>query len=308
VSEAKNLLAKYLGQLREGGESELILEDVPSLRTAAAEEEWKEGKEGKKRPADPAPYRPTAEGQRGRGAEGKGSAARPPDHPTARGRGRGRGRQGGRDWREGAPPIPPAGIEVASPSSDLFDADELALGDLEQVAARVTGCSACKLCEARTNTVPGEGPCDARLVVVGEGPGAKEDETGRPFVGRAGELLREVLQAIELSREQVFICNVVKCRPPDNRKPLQDEIDACVPYLYRQLEVIRPKVIVAMGATAAETLLGLRRSLASMRNRVHSFRGMPLVVTYHPAALLRNPNWKKPTWDDVRIARQLLDR
>jgi DNA polymerase len=143
---------------------------------------------------------------------------------------------------------------------------------------------------------------------VGEGPGAKEDETGLPFVGRAGELLTDVLQAIDLVRERVFICNVVKCRPPANRKPLQDEIDACVAYLYRQIEVIQPKVILAMGGTAAETLLNTKRSLASLRNRVHSFRGIQLLVTYHPAALLRNPNWKKPTWDDVRIARQLLDR
>ncbi len=143
--------------------------------------------------------------------------------------------------------------------------------------------------------------------MVGEGPGAKEDETGRPFVGRAGELLTEILAAIDLPREQVFICNVVKCRPPSNRKPQQDEVDACVPYLYRQIEVIKPAVILATGGTAAETLLGTRQSLGALRNKVHEFRGTPLVVTYHPAALLRNPHWKKPTWDDVRIARQLLE-
>jgi DNA polymerase len=125
-------------------------------------------------------------------------------------------------------------------------------------------------------------------------------------VGRAGELLTEILAAIDLPREQVYICNVVKCRPPSNRKPQQDEIDACVPYLQRQLEILKPAVILAMGGTAAETLLGTRQSLGSLRNKVHEFRGTPLVVTYHPAALLRNPNWKKPTWDDVRIARQLV--
>ena len=172
----------------------------------------------------------------------------------------------------------------------------------------VRECPRCPLCESRTHAVPGEGPSDARLIVVGEGPGAVEDETGRPFVGRAGELLTEILEAIDLPRDKVFICNVVKCRPPSNRKPQQDEIDACVPYLYRQIEVIRPTVILAMGATAAETLLKTRQSLGAFRNKVHEFRGIPVVVTYHPAALLRNPHWKKPTWDDVRIARQLVDQ
>ena len=143
---------------------------------------------------------------------------------------------------------------------------------------------------------------------VGEGPGQTEDETGRPFVGRAGELLTRMIEAIELQRDQVFIANVVKCRPPQNRKPLPDEIAACSPYLERQIGLIRPAVLVALGATAAEAMLGVKRSLADLRGRVHSYRGIPLVVTYHPAALLRNPNWKKPTWDDIRIARQLLDR
>ncbi|OGU19476.1 MAG: uracil-DNA glycosylase [Gemmatimonadetes bacterium RIFCSPLOWO2_12_FULL_68_9] len=178
---------------------------------------------------------------------------------------------------------------------------------LDQLATAVRQCRQCVLCRDRSNAVPGEGPADARLVVVGEGPGATEDETGRPFVGRAGQLLTEILAAIEFPRERVFICNVVKCRPPDNRKPQQDEIDACVPYLYRQLDLIRPKVILAMGNTAAETLLNTRQSLGSLRGRVHQFRGVPLIATYHPAALLRNPHWKKPTWDDIRIARQLID-
>lgn len=211
-------------------------------------------------------------------------------------------------WREGAPAIPPAGIVIAPPTRDLFAGDELTRCDIAELAARVHSCSRCPLHASRTNAVPGEGPGDARLVVVGEGPGAREDETGRPFVGRAGELLTDILRAIDLPRERVFICNVVKCRPPGNRTPVQEEIDQCVPYLYRQLEIISPAVILAMGGTAAQTLLNTRQSLASLRNRLHSFRGMPLIVTYHPAALLRNPNWKKPTWDDVRIARQLVDR
>jgi DNA polymerase len=174
--------------------------------------------------------------------------------------------------------------------------------------AQIRACTRCRLHAGRTHAVPGEGPTDARLVVVGEGPGANEDAQGRPFVGRAGDLLNEILAAIDCPRETVYIANVVKCRPPENRKPQGDEMDACMPYLHRQLALIRPKVVLAMGATAAEALLQTRASLAQLRNRVHEYRGIPLVVTYHPAALLRNPNWKRPTWDDVRIARQLLDR
>jgi DNA polymerase len=180
--------------------------------------------------------------------------------------------------------------------------------DLAEIAGTIAECRKCFLCEGRKRTVPGEGSATARLMLVGEGPGQTEDETGRPFVGRAGELLTQILEAIELRREDVFIANVVKCRPPQNRKPLPDEMLACRPYLERQIELIRPKVLMALGATAAEALLEVRRSLTDLRGRVHSYRGTPLVVTYHPAALLRNPNWKKPTWDDVRIARQLLDR
>ncbi|MGQ0703927.1 MAG: uracil-DNA glycosylase [Gemmatimonadales bacterium] len=179
---------------------------------------------------------------------------------------------------------------------------------LDEVSAAISTCRKCFLCEGRTNTVPGEGHPRAGIMFVGEGPGQVEDQTGRPFVGRAGELLDQIIKAVGLERDEVFIANAVKCRPPGNRKPLPDEIAACMPYLERQIELIKPKVLVALGSTAAEALLLARRSLAELRGRVHSYRGIPLVVTYHPAALLRNPNWKKPAWDDIRIARQLLDR
>ena len=169
----------------------------------------------------------------------------------------------------------------------------------------------CELCSLHETTervcVMGSGNPKSRIMLIGEAPGANEAETGRVFSGRAGQLLDLKLQAAGLDREEVYVTNVVKCRPPDNRKPQQDEIDACVPYLYRQLDLIRPKVILAMGNTAAETLLNTRQSLGSLRGRVHQFRGVPLIATYHPAALLRNPHWKKPTWDDIRIARQLID-
>jgi len=204
--------------------------------------------------------------------------------------------------------LPPPGLSFDPPSGDLFAADPVQQArTLADVATLVADCTKCKLCEARTNTVPGEGPTDARLVVVGEGPGRTEDETGRPFVGKAGELLTKILGAIDFPREQVFICNVVKCRPPENRLPQYDEIAACVPYLFRQIELLKPTVILAMGGTAAQTMLNTKQSLGALRNQVHRFRGIPVIVTYHPAALLRNPNWKRPTWDDVRIARRILD-
>jgi DNA polymerase len=182
-----------------------------------------------------------------------------------------------------------------------------ALASLEEVASAIRACRKCPLCEGRTHAVPGEGAGTARLMLIGEGPGAVEDETGRPFVGAAGELLNKILAAIEIPRESVYIANIVKCRPPQNRKPLPDEVAACLPYLHRQLALIRPKVIVALGGTAAEGLLGVKKTLGELRGKVHRLDGTPLVVTYHPAALLRNPNWKSQTWDDVRIARQLLD-
>jgi DNA polymerase len=210
-------------------------------------------------------------------------------------------------WKKGAPPIPGPGLAVTTPPASLLD-DLGQLTTLDEIAERIRTTCCCDLCPQRTNAVPGEGNPKAKLMLVGEAPGATEDATGRPFVGQAGQLLDSILDSIGLPRETVFITNVVKCRPPQNRKPLPEEIAACIPYLYRQIELVTPKVILALGATAGEALLGVKKSLGELRGKVHTCNGIPLVVTYHPAALLRNPNWKKPTWDDVRIARQLLDR
>ena len=288
MTDARELMARYLEQRSRLGD-DLWIDAVPQAAEPAAEQ-----------PATRAD--PVADA----------APPPPPEPPETRPRAaarsaRPRRSRGEAKWKQDAPAIPPKGMVVAAPSNDLFSEDPLRTVELDALATMVRECASCRLCEHRAQAVPGEGPGEARLVVVGEGPGAKEDETGRPFVGRAGELLSEILAAIDLPREQVFICNVVKCRPPSNRKPQQDEIDACVPYLYRQIELIKPAVILAMGGTAAETLLSTRQSLGALRNRVHEFRGTPLVVTYHPAALLRNPHWKKPTWDDVRIARQLVE-
>ena len=145
-------------------------------------------------------------------------------------------------------------------------------------------------------------------MLVGEGPGESEDISGRPFVGRAGDLLTKMLEAIQVPRADAYIANVVKCRPPKNRVPLPDERAACMPYLFRQIELVKPKVLLALGTTASSALLDIKSSLGAMRAQVHDWHGIPLIVTYHPAALLRNPDWKRPAWDDLRTVRKLLDR
>ncbi|MBA3645451.1 MAG: uracil-DNA glycosylase [Gemmatimonadaceae bacterium] len=178
---------------------------------------------------------------------------------------------------------------------------------LKPIAEKVNSCKRCLLYTTATNGVPGEGDSKAQVVIVGEAPGANEDETGLPFVGAAGGLLTKILESVNLSREEVFITNVVKHRPPGNRNPTPDEVEACSPYLIRQLELIKPKVIIAFGNFAAQTLLGTKDGIGKLRGTVHTYHGTPLVVTYHPAALLRNPNWKRPTWEDVKLARRVLD-
>jgi uracil-DNA glycosylase len=200
------------------------------------------------------------------------------------------------------------GITVGTPSSDLFGGPMAALDSIDKIAAHVATCTRCPLHSTATNPVPGEGNPNADFMCVGEAPGATEDQTGRPFVGAAGQLLTKILAAIEFKREDVFICNVLKHRPPGNRNPLPDEVKACSPYLIRQIELIRPKVILALGTFAAQTLLNTTLSIGKLRGQVHRYYGVPLVVTYHPAALLRNPGWKRPTWEDVQLARRILDQ
>jgi DNA polymerase len=182
-----------------------------------------------------------------------------------------------------------------------------AFESLTDIARAVAACTRCTLYSTALNPVPGEGNPDADFMVVGEAPGATEDETGRPFVGAAGKLLTQILEAIKLNREDVFICNVLKHRPPGNRNPAPEEVTACSPYLIRQIELIRPKVILALGTFSAQTLLNTKTSIGKLRGQVHQYHGVPVVVTYHPAALLRNPAWKRPTWEDVQLARRILD-
>lgn len=201
----------------------------------------------------------------------------------------------------------PAGLVVGSPVHDIFGGAS-PWSSLGEIASAVGTCTRCPLYQTAKNPVPGEGNPEADFVCVGEAPGATEDEQGRPFVGQAGQLLTKILGAIDLRREDVFICNVLKHRPPGNRNPEPDEVAACSPYLVRQIELLRPKVILALGTFAAQTLLQTRDSIGKLRGRIHRYYGVPLIVTYHPAALLRNPSWKRPTWEDVQLARRLLDR
>ena len=174
---------------------------------------------------------------------------------------------------------------------------------LESFKNSICECLKCELGYTRTNFVFGVGNPNANIVFVGEAPGEKEDLIGEPFVGRAGKLLDKILAAINLSREDIYICNVIKCRPPQNRDPLPKEVDLCEPYLKTQLSLINPKLIVALGRIAACTILRTKEPLKNLRNKIFKYEGIDLVVTYHPAALLRNPNFKKPAWEDFQMIR-----
>ena len=179
--------------------------------------------------------------------------------------------------------------------------------NLDELNSMICACVKCPLGTTRIKFVFGVGNPDADIVFVGEAPGADEDAQGEPFVGRAGQLLNKILEAIHFKRDEVYICNILKCRPPNNREPQADEIDQCEPHLWKQLELLKPKIIVCLGRVAGQTLLRTTASLGELRGKVHSYRGINLVVTYHPAALLRNPNWKKPTWEDVQWIRKMYD-
>lgn len=177
---------------------------------------------------------------------------------------------------------------------------------LRLIREDIGDCTRCRLHKGRTNLVFGVGNPNADLMFVGEGPGADEDAQGEPFVGRAGQLLNNMIAAMGLKREDVYIANVVKCRPPGNRTPEKDECDICSPFLMRQIDVIKPKVIVALGAVAAKTLLALNDSMANLRGRWYDFRGARLAVTYHPAYLLRDPRQKKEAWKDLQMVMKYL--
>lgn len=200
------------------------------------------------------------------------------------------------------------GLVVGSATGTLFEQNPFhGVRSLAELAKLIDDCTRCQLHKTAKCAVPGDGDPNADFMCVGEAPGANEDETGHPFVGQAGGLLTKILAAINLTRDQVFITNVLKHRPPSNRNPLPDEVAACSPYLVRQIQMVKPKVILALGTFASQTLLETKTPIGKLRGAVHRYYGIPLIVTYHPAALLRNPAWKRPTWEDVQLARLVLD-
>ncbi len=168
-------------------------------------------------------------------------------------------------------------------------------------------CLNCKLGATRTKFVFGVGNPNADLLVIGEALGADEDAQGEPFVGRGGQLLTKILEAVNFSRDEVYIANIIKCRPPENRRPEADEVEQCEPYLYKQIELIQPKLMLALGLTAVNTLLKAKHTMGAIRGKTLEYRGIPLIATYHPAALLRNPEWKRSTWEDVQLVRKMYD-
>lgn len=211
--------------------------------------------------------------------------------------------------KQPAPPAPPKLSGIIHPQADsLFAAiDRVPDDSLEKIRADIgPDCRRCRLCEKRNKIVFGDGNPRAELMFIGEGPGHDEDVQGLPFVGRAGKLLTQMIEAMGLRRQDVYIGNVVKCRPPDNRQPEKDEVAMCSPFLLRQIDVIRPKVIVALGATAARALLQTERGIAQFRGEWMEFRGARFMATYHPAYLLRNPNAKGDVWKDLQKVMAVL--
>jgi DNA polymerase len=202
----------------------------------------------------------------------------------------------------------PAAATVV-PRADTSPARE-ADADWTELRSRVAACVRCGLCATRTQTVFGVGNLDAEWLIVGEAPGADEDRQGEPFVGRAGQLLNAMLHAVGLAREQVYIANVLKCRPPGNRDPGASEAAECLPYLERQIALLKPKIMLAVGRIAAQNLLRTDKTLGSLRGQVHRFGALqvPLVVTYHPAYLLRTPGDKRKAWEDLKFAREVCSR
>jgi len=178
---------------------------------------------------------------------------------------------------------------------------------LEQFRQEICSCTRCGLGETRQQFVFGTGNPEAGIMFIGEAPGADEDRQGEPFVGAAGQLLTKIIEAMGMSRAEVFICNLLKCRPPNNRDPQPGEVAECEPYLKRQIEIVRPKIICTLGKVAAQVLLKSTETIGRMRGRLHEYEGIPVICTYHPAALLRNASWKRPTWEDMKWLRREYD-
>ncbi|HEX8691567.1 MAG TPA: uracil-DNA glycosylase [Longimicrobium sp.] len=293
MTDPRDLLRSYLRQRRELGDDELVLDrHTPAeLRGLLSPAPAVPERLAPSRPARPEPAAPPPRPERAAPAAER--PARPPEtHVRA-----------GADV-PGTTPMRPA---VDAPSRGVSAEEVRRLPTLDAVRDVALGCPRCRLAETRTKVVFGEGDPRADLMVVGEAPGQEEDRSGRPFVGKAGRLLDLLLMTAGFERERVYICNVLKCRPPGNRNPNPDEVEACSPYLLRQVDLVEPRVIVAFGTFAAQTLLGTDISIGRLRGRLHQYRGIPLVPTYHPAALLRNPGWVRAVWEDLQRVRSVLD-
>ncbi len=290
MSDPRERLRRYLEQRRELGESEFVLDSLSvedALKVLAA------GATPPARARETVAVREAAAPRPERAGE-------PPRASRTEGV--------SEDWRSIVTAPETGKAPVLPQTPDAAPVDLASARTIDDVARAIASCTACSLSATALNHVPGEGNPAAKFVVVGEAPGATEDELGRPFVGRSGDLLTKILEAIQLKREDVFICNVLKHRPPGNRNPSSSEIVACRPFLLRQLEILQPKVILALGTFAAQTLLESDSPIGKLRGIEHRYHGIPLIATYHPAALLRNPNWKRPTWEDVQLARRIFDR
>ena len=180
---------------------------------------------------------------------------------------------------------------------------------LDKIAEEISVCTKCKLCETRIKTVPGTGPKEPSIMIIGEGPGADEDKSGHPFVGRAGQYMDKWMDAISLDRKKdLFLANIVKCRPPGNRDPLPEEMSACLPYLERQIELIKPVLILSVGRVSSQVLTGSSEGIGRLRGKTYDYRGISLIPTYHPSGVLRNPDeYRKPVWEDLKRVKDFLD-
>ncbi|MEP6992681.1 MAG: uracil-DNA glycosylase, partial [bacterium] len=330
--DAKDSLRRYLEQRRELGETELVLDSLSvdeALKLLGAARSAPRGTDPRAKEPETTDWRaavraaggapearpsigtPVIPDERSRPVAPVSPAAEAPTAATDAESSRPTTVHRAGGGETAAPEVPldqvPVGLVVGGGGRSVDD-PTFKLATLAEVADTVAHCTRCALSATAKNPVPGTGNPDADFMIVGEAPGANEDEQGVPFVGQAGQLLTKILAAINLGRDDVFIANVLKHRPPGNRNPLPEEVVACSPYLVRQIELVRPKVILALGTFAAQTLLETKTTIGKLRGQIHRYYGVPLIVTYHPAALLRNPAWKRPTWEDVQLARRILDR
>ncbi len=299
---AKKLAAEYFRQLSEAGETEVYLPpgDVRSLRGERTSRSAS--------PAGPAPESSAAATASPADAPRADSTMKTPDTAAA---------PSASTAAPSAPDIPEPEIISAkfafsskATTSDMFakSAGLETCTTLEEVEARAVVCQNCELAGGRTNVVFGAGNPNARLLFVGEAPGRDEDIQGVPFVGRSGQLLNKILEAAGIERDDVYIANIIKCRPPGNRTPFTNEIEACIPYLGRQVALIDPRVICTLGLPATQTLLGIRGSMGSLRGKIYVEGNVKVIPTYHPAAALRDPKYKRPIWDDIQLIKREYEK